>query len=117
MVSVADPAQTRLALAARANDIPHATITLEEISALVKRSCARTGLWALAASVPPDLDFEELQWLHEVEVDVYVPPWRRAVKEPAGAHELFTAHRPAQIPDSCPSSPLILHEVACSDID
>lgn len=79
----------------------------------------QSPLFDSAARIPSDISVTDLQWLHELETHSYIPPWKQE-KEIKQADEgvlepTVNINVPDAIPDSCPNSPLILHEVPDSD--
>lgn len=79
------------------------------------------GLFGHSAELPDDMCLTDLQWLHEIEIHPYIPPWLPGAREGGQSvkHNILEPtidlKFPESIPDSCPASPLILHEVPDSE--
>lgn len=94
--------------------------TLSDFREVVNKISKR-GLFQTSVEPPDGMCLTEFQWLHELETRPYTPPWIHKTRPRVGAHTILeptiTLKIAESVPDSCPASPLIVHEVSDSECE
>mgnify|MGYP004701600071 CR=1 FL=1 len=133
-VSASKPKQSKELLNQGSLTIRHENITIHKIDRVLNRTreirLQNRTMFNIGNSPPYDISRSDMQFLHELELRPYIPKWidqkesnsidtfkNNSVKEKSHRVLLPTVRIKCneQIPDSCPTSPLILTEVPDSE--